>query len=126
MQPLGANGNLEADASCQEEEDEEEEAVWLREQAHCKMTSVQDHLLRGSAIVCSGNRREMLPGGCWGVGGGTGERAVCVGLWAGQRRGAGVGNPEGCFTITVRRHGARVCVCVGERYRTGCRGIGKY
>lgn len=87
MQPLGANGGLEADAGCQEEEDEEEEAVWLREQGHCKMTSVQDRLFRGSAIDCRGNRREMLPGGCWGAGGaGTGERAVCGGLWAGQRR----------------------------------------
>lgn len=49
MQPLGAIWDLEADASCQEEEDEEEEAVWLREQGHCKMTSVQDHLVQGSS-----------------------------------------------------------------------------
>lgn len=37
-----------------------------------------------------------------------------MGHWAGQRRGAGVGSPEGCYTITVRRHGARmfICVCV--------------
>ena len=35
MQPLGVIRGLEADASCQEE-DEEEEAVWLREQGHCK------------------------------------------------------------------------------------------
>lgn len=56
MQPLGAIGDLEADASCQEEEDEEEEAVWLREQGHCKMRSVQDHPFQGSAIGCSSNR----------------------------------------------------------------------
>lgn len=57
MQPLGAIWDLEADASCQEEEeDEEEEAVWLREQGHCKMTSVQDHPFQGSAIGCSSNR----------------------------------------------------------------------
>lgn len=31
-------------------------------------------------------------------------------------RGAGVGSPEGCFTITVRRHGARMySMCVSER-----------
>jgi len=62
MQPLGAIRDLEADASCQEEEDEQEEAVWLREQGHCKMRSVQDHPFQGSAIGCSSNRRERLPG----------------------------------------------------------------
>lgn len=61
MQPLGAIGDLEADASCQEEEDEEEEADWLKEQGHCKMTSVQDHPFQGSAIGCSSNRRGRLP-----------------------------------------------------------------
>lgn len=55
MQPLGLNGDLEADASCQEE-DEKEEAVWLRERGHCKMTSVQDHLFQSSTIGCSGKR----------------------------------------------------------------------
>lgn len=49
-----------------------------------------------------------------------------MGCWAGQRRGVGVGSPEGGYTITVRRHGARtecVCVCVGERGgTTGCEG----
>lgn len=62
MQPLGAIGGLEADASCQEEEDEEEEAVWLRERGHCKMRSVRDHPFQGSAIGCSNNRRGRLPG----------------------------------------------------------------
>lgn len=28
------------------------------------------------------------------------------------KEGAGVGSPEGCFTITVRRHGARMYICV--------------
>lgn len=62
MQPLGAIGDLEADASCQEEEDEEEEAVWLREQGHCKMRSVRDHPFRGSAIGCGSDGRGRLPG----------------------------------------------------------------
>lgn len=77
MQPLGAIGDLEADASCQEEEDEEEEAVWLREQGHCKMTSVQDHPFQSSAIGCSSNRH----GGCQGgVGVALGSRrSVCHG-----------------------------------------------
>lgn len=40
-----------------------------------------------------------------------------MGHRAGQRWGAGVGSPEGCFTITVRRHGARMySMCVSERY----------
>lgn len=56
MQPLGLNGDLEADASCQEE-DAKEEAYWLREQGHCKMTSVQDHLFQ-SSIGCSGKKGE--------------------------------------------------------------------
>lgn len=36
IQPLGPIRGLEADASCRWEEDEKEEAVWLREQGHCK------------------------------------------------------------------------------------------
>lgn len=107
---------MEADASCQEEEDEEEEAVWLREQGHCKMTSIQDHPFQGSAIGCSSNRRERLPGVLGRYGRAAGVfvmvgKEVGVGRWAGQRRGAGVGSPEGCFTITVRRHRARMYVC---------------
>lgn len=77
MQPLGAIRDLEADASCQEEEDEEEEAVWLRERGHCKMRSVQDHPFQSSAIGCSSNRRRRLPGGvgeAWGS-----RRSVCHG-----------------------------------------------
>lgn len=70
MQPLGAIWDLEADASCQEEEDEEEEAVWLRERGHCEMTSVQDHPFQGSAIGCSSNRRGRLPGVLGGTQGG--------------------------------------------------------
>lgn len=116
MQPLGANGDLEADASCQEEEDEEEEAVWLREQGRCKMTSVRDHPFQSAAIGCGSNRRERLPGVLGRHGRAAGVfvmvgKEVGVGHWAGQRRGAGVGSPEGCVTITVRRHGARV-VCM--------------
>lgn len=97
MQPLGVIRGLEADASCQEEEDEEEEAVWLREQGHCKMC-VQDHPFQGSVIGCSSNRRGRLPG----VVGEAREsrRSVChggwevgVGHWAGQRRGAGSRQP---------------------------------
>lgn len=37
-----------------------------------------------------------------------------------------MGSPEGCYTITVRRHGACmflcVCVSVWDGSRTGCRG----
>lgn len=62
MQPLGAIGDLEADASCQEEEDEEEEAVWLREHGHCIMTSIQNRPFQASAIGCTSNRRGRLPG----------------------------------------------------------------
>lgn len=89
MQPLGAIRDLEADASCQEEEDEEEEAVWLREQGHCKMTSVQDHPFQGSAG--SSNRRGRLPGVLGRHGRAAGVfvmvgTEVGVGRWAGQRR----------------------------------------
>lgn len=62
MQPLGDIGDLEADASCQEEEDEEEEAVWLREQGHREMGSVQDHpfhwLLQQQAREAAGGAGE--------------------------------------------------------------------
>lgn len=54
-------------------------------------------------------------------------KEVGVGHRAGQRRGAGVGSPEGCFTITVRRHGARMySMCVSERYfkKNWMRGLG--
>ena len=97
MQPLGAIGDLEADASCQEEEDEEEEAVWLREQGHCKIRSVQDHLLQGSAIGCSSNRK----GGCRRV----------------YRGGGGTGGPQECFVIA----GKERSVWVAGRGRGGCR-----
>ncbi|KAF1392017.1 hypothetical protein PFLUV_G00048120 [Perca fluviatilis] len=90
MQPLGAIGDLKADASCQEEEDEEEEAVWLREQGHRKMRSVQDHPFQGSATGCS-NRRGRLPGmlGRHGTAAGVfvmAGKEVGVGRWAGQRK----------------------------------------
>lgn len=35
-----------------------------------------------------------------------------MGLLGRAKEGAGVGSPEGCFTITVRRHGARMYICV--------------
>lgn len=94
MKPLGAIGDLEADASCQEEEDEEEEAVWLREQGHCKMRSVQDHPFQGSTIGCSSNGRGRLPG----VLGRHGGRAAGVFVMAGGRLVwvAGVGAKGGC------------------------------
>lgn len=83
---------MEADASCQEEEDEEEEAVWLREQGHCKMTSVQDHPFRSATIGCGSNRRERLPGVLGRRGKAAGVfvmvgKEVGVGHWAGQREG---------------------------------------
>lgn len=80
MQPLGATKDLQADASWQEEEDEEEEAVWLREQGHCKMRSVQDDPFQNSTIGCSSNRRGMLPGVL-----GRHGRAAGVFVMAGKR-----------------------------------------
>lgn len=42
-----------------------------------------------------------------------------VGGWFGSlgraKEGAGVGSPEGCYTITVRRHGAHMYICVSVR-----------
>lgn len=80
MQPLGATRDLEADASWQEEEDEKEEAVWLREQGHCKMRSVQDHPFQGSTIGCSSDRRGTLPGVL-----GRHGRAIGVFVMAGRK-----------------------------------------
>lgn len=116
MQPLGAIGELEADASCQEEEDEEEEAVWLREQGHCKMRSVQDHLFQGSTISYSSNRRRRGCQGCCGSSGGEPQERLSWhvggrrGSLGGAKESAGGGSPEGCYTITVRRHGAHMYI----------------
>lgn len=91
MQPLGLNGDLEADASCQEE-DEKEEAYWLREQGHGKMTSVQDHLFQ-SSIGCSGKKVKAAAQGCWRRHGRVAGLLVMVGKEvgvdhrAGQRKG---------------------------------------
>lgn len=104
------NMNLEADVNHQEDEDEEGEAVWLREQGHCKTTSV------GGGGVSSVPRlhhwpqrqqaREAIRESHWNACHG-GKRG-----WHGSlgrsEEGAGVGSPEGCFTITVRRH--RACM----------------
>lgn len=38
---------MEEDASCRVEEEQEEDAVWLRELGHCKMSSVQESSASG-------------------------------------------------------------------------------
>lgn len=62
-------------------------------------------------------------GGCQGVLGRCGG-AAGVFVMAGRRlvgslgrakEGVGVGSPEGCYTITVRRHGAHMYLCVSVR-----------
>lgn len=58
MPTLGSYQGLEADVSSQEQEEEEKEAVWLREQGHCKMRSVRDHPSQDSTTGCSRNRPE--------------------------------------------------------------------
>lgn len=76
---FGNDQGLEADVSCQEEEEEEKEAVWLREQGHCKMRSVQDHPFQESTIGCSSDRQGRLPGLLWDAG----EELFVV--WGGKR-----------------------------------------
>lgn len=44
---------MEADVSSQEQEEEEKEAVWLREQGHCKMRSVRDHPSQDSTTAAA-------------------------------------------------------------------------
>lgn len=98
-----------------EEEDEEEEAVWLREQGHCKNEISPGSSVPGLRHWLQQQQAREAAGGCRG---GTGERAAGVFVMAGKRgwcgslgrakEGAGVSCPEGCYTITVRRHGARM------------------
>lgn len=65
------NRNLEADVNHQEDEDEEEEAVWLREQGHCKNDISQGeegcHLSQGPTIGRRGNRQERRSGRATGM-----------------------------------------------------------
>lgn len=57
MQPWGAIGDLEADASCKEEKEEE---VWLKKQGHCKHDQSGTIRFRAPSVVAAGE------GGCQG------------------------------------------------------------
>lgn len=69
------NRNLEADINHQENEDEEGEAVWLREQGHCKTTSVGGR--RG--VICP--KAPPLAAEATGKRGDQGEPLECVSQW---------------------------------------------
>lgn len=106
---------MEADVSSQEQEEEEKEAVWLREQGHCKMRSVRDHPSQDPPLLQQKQAGE-LPGHGEELRVFSGEQVGSFGLLGRAEVGAGVDSPEGCYTITVRRHGL---VCHGREGQRG-------